>query len=77
MPLLQYVTTKSALLSLTETASIRQVDGNRVSKRPTPSRGEGEMTKRVALGIVELNARQSPRSKKGNNSPYDHSEWLF
>lgn len=51
--------------------------GNRLSKRPTSSRGEGEMTKRVALGVLDLNARRSPRNQKGKNSRYGHREWTL
>ncbi|KAH7109135.1 ATP-dependent DNA helicase [Dactylonectria macrodidyma] len=53
------------------------VDGNRLSKRPTSSRGEGEMAKRVALGVLDPNARRSPRNQKGKNSRYDHREWIL
>jgi hypothetical protein len=52
-------------------------DSNRLSKRPASSRGEGVMTKRVALGVLDSNARRSPRSEKGKNSRYNHAEYVL
>lgn len=53
-------------------------DCNRLSKRPASSRGEGvTTTKRVALGVLDSNARRSPRSDKGKNSRYNHVEYVL
>lgn len=51
-------------------ASTFDVSGSQLSKRPTSSRGEGVAAKRVALGVLDLNAGQSPRGEKGKNSRY-------
>jgi hypothetical protein len=48
-----------------------------LSKRPTSSRGEGVVTKRVALGVLDSNARRCPRSEKGKNSRYSHVEYVL
>lgn len=52
-------------------------DGNRLSKRPASNRGGGETPKRVALGVLDSNARRSPRSEKAKNRRYDHREWIL
>jgi Helicase conserved C-terminal domain len=53
-------------------------DCNRLSKRPASSRGQGvTTTKRVALGVLDSNARRSPRSDKGKNSRYNHVEYVL
>jgi hypothetical protein len=52
-------------------------DSNRLLKRPASSRGEGGITKRVALGVLDSNARRSPRSEKGKNSRYNHREYVL
>jgi hypothetical protein len=52
-------------------------EGDQLSKCPTSSRGGGELTKRVALGVLDSNTRRSPRSKKGKNRRFDHSEWVL
>ena len=49
-------------------------NGNPLLKHPASSREEGVMTKRVALGVLDSNARRSPRSEKGNNS---HVEYVL
>jgi helicase-like protein/RAD3-like DEAD/DEAH box helicase len=51
-------------------------DGNRLSKRPASSRGEGVPTKRVALGVLDSNARRSPPSEKSKNSRCNHKEYV-
>jgi hypothetical protein len=48
-----------------------------LSKRPASSRGEGVMTKRVALGVLDINARRSPCSQKGKNSHYSQVEYVL
>ena len=52
-------------------------NSSQLSKRPASSRGEGVMTKRVAFGRLDSNARRSPRSKKGKNSCYSHVEYAL
>ena len=52
-------------------------DSNRLLKRPTPSRGEGVIIKRVALGVLDSNAQRSPYSKKGKNSYYNYVEYML
>jgi hypothetical protein len=51
-------------------ASTFDDSGSQLSKRPTSSRGEGVAAKRVALGVLDLNAGRSPRGEKGKNSRY-------
>jgi hypothetical protein len=72
-----YSSAISAVLEDSENEVMGVIDGNRVSERPASSRGMRAMTKRVALGVLDSNARRSPRSKKGNNSRYDCSEWVL
>ncbi|KAH7308925.1 ATP-dependent DNA helicase [Stachybotrys elegans] len=72
-----YSSAISAVLEDSENEVMGVIDGNRVSERPASSRGMRAMTKRVALGVLDSNARRSPRSKKGNNSRYDRSEWVL
>jgi superfamily II DNA helicase RecQ len=53
-------------------------DSNRLSKRSASSRGEGvTTTKRVALSVLDSNARRSSRSDKGKNSRYNHKEYVL
>jgi hypothetical protein len=52
-------------------------DSNRLSKRPASSQGEGVIPKRIALGVLDSNARRSPRSKKGRNCRYNHVEYVL
>jgi superfamily II DNA helicase RecQ len=52
-------------------------NSSQLSKRPASSRGEGVMTKRVAFGRLDSNARRSPRSKKGKNSRYSNVEYAL
>ena len=52
-------------------------DSNRLSKRPASSRGEGVTTKRVALSVLDSNARRSPRSEKGKNSRHNYKEYVL
>jgi hypothetical protein len=52
-------------------------NSSQLSKRPASSRGEGVMTKRVAFGRLDSNARRSPRSKKGKNSRYNNVEYAL
>jgi len=48
-----------------------------LSKRPASSRGEGVMTKRVALGVLDFNARRSPRGEKGKNSRCSQVDYVL
>jgi hypothetical protein len=52
-------------------------DSNRLSKRPASSQGERVITKRVALGVLDSNARRSPCSEKGKNNRYNHIEYVL
>ncbi|KAH7112789.1 ATP-dependent DNA helicase [Dactylonectria estremocensis] len=72
-----YSSAISAVLEDGENDATGVIDGNRASERPASSRGKEVMTKRIALGVLDSNARRSPRSKKGKNSRYDHSEWAL
>ena len=67
----------SSVLDASDNEAPGAIDDNRTSKRPALSRGRRPIPKRVALGVLDPNVRRSPRSKKGNNSRYDHSEWAL
>ncbi|KAF4464740.1 DEAD-like helicase [Fusarium albosuccineum] len=51
--------------------------GDRASEGPASRREKGVTAKRVALGVLDSNARRSLRRNKGNNTRYDHSEWVL
>ena len=50
---------------------------SQVLKRPASSRGEGVMAKRVALDVLDFNARRSPRSGKSKGSRDSHAEYTL
>jgi hypothetical protein len=46
-----------------------------LSKRPASSRGEGVITKRVALGVLDVNMRRSPCGNKSKSVHYSQGDY--
>ncbi|KAH7119347.1 ATP-dependent DNA helicase [Dactylonectria macrodidyma] len=67
----------SAIFTVFENELPSVINGDQLSKRPASSRREGEMAKGVVLGVLDPNARRSPRREKGKNRRYDHREWIL